>query len=69
MPAEQMERLSDDSVAANRTIDERIREQATAVVFGRELLAEGTTAVALDEDGVLTAYEPDGTSSPVALVR
>ena len=69
MPAEQMERLSDDSVAANRAIDERIREQATAVVFGRELLAEGTTAVALDEDGVLTAYEPDGTSSPVDLVR
>ena len=33
--------------------------------FGDVLAAEGVATVALDDDGRLVRYEPDGTTSPL----
>lgn len=57
---------SEERFVANVELDVAIRERAAAASFGRALLKAGTTAVALDEHGVLTEFQPDGTSHPVA---
>lgn len=53
----------DDS---NRTLDAAISEAARTISFGEILLARGEVTVALDENGTLMRYFPDGTSEPVA---
>ena len=47
-------------------IDAAVSETARATSFGEVLAARGVTTVALDEDGVLHRYFPDGSTSPLA---
>lgn len=47
-------------------LDVSISETARRVSFGEVLAARGVTTVALDDDGVLTRYHPDGTTSAVS---
>jgi hypothetical protein len=55
---------TEERFVANVELDVAIREEASAASFGRALLRSGMTAVALDENGVLTEFNPDGTSHP-----
>jgi hypothetical protein len=57
---------AEERFVANVELDVAIREQASAAPFGRALLSSGMTAVALDEHGVLTEFNPDGTSHPLS---
>ncbi|HEX4019309.1 MAG TPA: hypothetical protein VHX15_21430 [Frankiaceae bacterium] len=50
----------------NAELDTAISETARNVRFGEVLSGRGVTTVALDADGVLTRYHPDGTCSPLA---
>jgi hypothetical protein len=59
------ELAADEQLVANVELDVAIRERAAATPFGRTLLKGGATAVALDENGVLTEFHPDGASRPV----
>jgi hypothetical protein len=54
---------------ANVEMDVAIRERAATTSFGRTLLTSGMTAVALDDKGVLTQFDPDGTSRPLEAGR
>ncbi len=56
---------SDERLAANVELDVAIRERAATAAFGRGVLKEGTAAVALDENGVLMEFHPDGTALPL----
>jgi hypothetical protein len=47
-------------------LDAAIFETARRVRFGEVLSGRGVTTVALDANGVLTRYHPDGTSSPLS---
>ena len=49
----------------NAELDAAISETARRVRFGEVLSGRGVTTVALDANGVLTRYHPDGTSSPL----
>ncbi len=49
----------------NAELDTSISETARTISFGEVLAARGVATVALDEDGTLTRYEPDGTSAPL----
>ena len=55
----------DERIVVNAELDVAIAEQAQRSSFGGELAADGITTVALDDDGTLVAYHPDGTSSPI----
>lgn len=55
---------TDERFVANVEVDVAIRERAATASFGRALLKEGVTAVALDDNGVLMEFGPDGTSRP-----
>ena len=46
-------------------VDAAISEDARAISFGSELARRGVTTVAIDADGVLHQYNPDGTSHPL----
>ncbi len=59
------ELTTDERFVANVELDVAIRERAATTSFGRTLLKAGMTAVALDDDGVLTQFEPDGSSHPL----
>jgi hypothetical protein len=54
----------EERMAANVELNEAIRERAATASFGRALLKAGFTAVALDENGVIRAFQPDGASYP-----
>jgi hypothetical protein len=56
---------AEERVVANLELDIAIRELAAVTSFGRTLLRDGTTAVALDEQGELREFDPDGTSRPL----
>lgn len=56
---------SEERFIANVELDVAIRERAATASFGRTLLKAGMTAVALDEQGVLTEFHPDGASRPL----
>jgi hypothetical protein len=56
---------ADERVVFNAELDASISEAARAVRFGEVLAAQGVTTVALDEQGRLTRYHPDGTTSPL----
>jgi hypothetical protein len=56
---------TDERFVANVELDVAIRERAAAASFGRTLLKSGLTAVALDENDVLTQFDPDGMSRPL----
>ncbi len=52
-----------ERLVANAELDVRVQERAQATNFGERLAAEGVTTVALDENGALVEYRPDGTTS------
>ena len=49
----------------NAELDAAISTAARGISFGEVLAGRGVATVALDEQGALTRYHPDGTSSPV----
>jgi ParD-like antitoxin of type II bacterial toxin-antitoxin system len=55
-----------ERLVANADVDASIQMQAQSVSFGERLAAEGVTTVALDDEGALVEYRPDG--SRVVLV-
>ena len=60
---------AEESLVANIELDVALRERARAASFGRSLLDAGVTAVALGENGVLSQFQPDGTSLPLGADR
>lgn len=58
--------LSDDEgLVFNAEISAAIEESLAAAHYGRELSAQGITTVALNDDGEIVEYRPDGTTSKV----
>lgn len=55
---------SEEQSVANAEIDARIEERLATTNIPALLHAEGRTTIALNDDGVLTEYLPDGTSRP-----
>jgi hypothetical protein len=55
---------TEERFVANVELDVAIRERAATTSFGRALLKAGMTAVALDDNGVLTQFHPGGASRP-----
>lgn len=53
----------DERVVLNAEVAAAISATARAVRFGEVLAARGVTTVALDDEGRLTRYHPDGTTS------
>jgi hypothetical protein len=49
----------------NAELDAAISQAARRISFGDVQAARGVTTVALDDNGDLTRYNPDGTSSPL----
>ncbi len=56
---------AEERFVANVELDVAIRERASSTSFGRMLLKAGMTAVALDDNGVLTEFHPEGGSRPL----
>jgi hypothetical protein len=54
-----------ERLVANSEVDVAIQQNAQAASYGELLAAEGVTVVALDDDGRLVRYQPDGTSTLV----
>jgi hypothetical protein len=54
-----------ERLVANAEIDVLIQQRAQATAYGELLAAEGVTVVALDDEGRLVRYLPDGTSALV----
>ena len=54
---------ADERVVFNAEVDAAISETTRSVRFGEVLAARGVTTVALDDEGRLTRYHPDGTTS------
>jgi ParD-like antitoxin of type II bacterial toxin-antitoxin system len=52
-------------LGANIELDVAIRERAASVSFGRGLLAAGLRAVALDDEGSIVEFSPNGSRSLV----
>ncbi len=50
-----------ESVVLNAELDASIQARAETLSFGDVLAAEGVVTVALDDDGALVEYRPDGT--------
>ena len=57
---------SDERVVVEAEFDATISETAARISFGRVLRSQGLTTVALDENGTLIRYHPDGSSSPLS---
>jgi len=49
-----------ERIVANAELDASIQGQAASLSFGDHLAGEGVTTVALDDDGSLVEYRPDG---------
>jgi ParD-like antitoxin of type II bacterial toxin-antitoxin system len=60
---------TEERFVANIELDIAIRERAATTAFGRAMLKEGTTAVALDDNGVLTQFHRNGSSRPLDASR
>jgi hypothetical protein len=52
-----------EQAVVNAELDARIQAHAQATSYGEVLAAEGVTTVALDDDGNLVEYRPDGTTT------
>src|SRR4051794_8446940 len=59
------ELTQEERAVFNAELAVAVADQARTVHFGEVLAGRGVTTVALDENGVLTRYLPDGTSSPL----
>ena len=55
-----------ESIVLNAELDASIQARAGALSFGDVLASEGVVTVALDDDGALIEYRPDGTRTVVA---
>lgn len=55
----------DERVIVNAELDARVQVHAGSTSYGARLAAEGVATVALDADGTLMAYHPDGSRTPV----
>jgi hypothetical protein len=60
------ELTGEERVVVDAELDAAISETAARTSFGRVLHERGITTVALNTDGVLTRYHPDGSTSPLA---
>jgi ParD-like antitoxin of type II ParDE toxin-antitoxin system len=60
------ELTAEEQAVFSAELDTAISEAARATSFGQRLSARAVATVALDDDGVLTRYHPDGTTSPLA---
>ena len=56
---------TEERLVANVELDVAIRERAATASFGRALLREGVTVVALDDNGVLVEFHPNGAPRPI----
>lgn len=57
---------AEERTVFNAELDVSIADAASRASFGEVLAGRGVTTVALDSDGQLRRYHPDGTSSPLA---
>ncbi len=55
-----------ERIVANAELDASIQAQAESMSFGEHLAGEGVTIVALDDDGALVEYRPDGSRTVLA---
>ena len=55
-----------ERLVVNAELDASIQSRAGSLSFGDALAAEGITTVALDEDGALVEYRPDGSATVLA---
>ena len=55
-----------ERLVVNAELDASIQSRAGSLSFGDALAAEGMTTVALDEDGALVEYRPDGSTTVLA---
>ncbi len=53
----------EEGAVFNAEITAAIEESLARVDYGKTLAARGITTVAIDDDGALVQYRPDGTSS------
>jgi hypothetical protein len=61
-----VEELSDaEGTVFDSEVQSRLEEHLLTTNLGAVLAARGVTTVALNEQGELTEYRPDGTSAPV----
>jgi hypothetical protein len=60
------ELTAEERLVVHAELDVTMAEAAQAASFGDVLAGEGIATVALDDDGNLVAYRPDGTTSPLA---
>ncbi len=56
------ELTAEERTVTDAEVDAAISTAARTVRLGQTLAARGVTTVALDDDGVLTRYHPDGTT-------
>ncbi len=56
---------AEERTVFNAELDTSISETARGISFGEVLAGRGVTTVALDDNGVLTRFNPDGTTSPL----
>jgi len=56
----------EEGVAFNAEVTAAIEEDLAATHYGQVLAAEGVTTVALDENGRLVEYAPDGSTTPLS---
>jgi hypothetical protein len=60
-----LEQLSDEEgIVFDAEVQSRLDERMRNADLGKTLAARGITTVALSDQGELTEYRPDGTSSP-----
>jgi hypothetical protein len=55
-----------ERLVVNAELDASIQSRAGSLSFGEVLAGEGMTTVALDEDGALLEYRPDGSATVLA---
>lgn len=55
----------EERLVANAEADAAIAERLRIVDYGAVLAAEGVSTVALNDEGRLVRYDPDGTSTPL----
>jgi hypothetical protein len=56
---------AEERAVLDAELDASISEAVHTISFGEVLAARGITTVALDENGTLTRYHPDGSTSPL----
>jgi hypothetical protein len=60
---DERELTTQERVVFDAEIDASLSEAARVVRFGEVLASRGVTTVALNDDGLLTRYHPDGTTT------